>query len=93
MKYNATTLQKHEKVLEDAGYIIRYEKGNFQSGYCVLEQRKVVVLNKFLNVESRINTLTELIPALKIDSETLSAESQKLVAELQKNAAKPESGN
>ena len=87
MKYNATTLQKHEKVLEDAGYIVRYEKGNFQSGYCVLEQRKVVVLNKFLNVESRINTLTELIPLLKIQPDVLSPESSKLWNELRKNAA------
>ena len=89
MKYNAATLEKHEKVLEDAGYIVRYEKGTFQSGYCVLEQRKVVVLNKFLNVESRINTLTELIPILKIDPETLSAESEKLYKDLQKKADKP----
>ncbi len=93
MKYNATTLQKHEKVLEDAGYIVRYEKGNFQSGYCVLEQRKVVVLNKFLNVESRINTLTELIPVLKIEPEVLSPESLKILTDLQKNKPQPETDN
>ena len=90
MKYNATTLQKHEKVLEDSGYIVRYEKGNFQSGYCVLEQRKVVVVNKFLNVESRINSLSELIPLLKIDVELLSPESLKIMNDLKKNAASKE---
>jgi hypothetical protein len=90
MKYNATTLQKHEKVLEDSGYIVRYEKGNFQSGYCVLEQRKVVVVNKFLNVESRINSLSELIPLLKIDIELLSPESLKIMNDLKKNAASKE---
>jgi hypothetical protein len=88
MKYNAATLQKYEKVLEEAGYVVRYEKGNFQSGYCVLEQRKVVVLNRFLNVESRINTLADLIPALRIAPEILSPESEKLYQDLQKNAAK-----
>ena len=93
MKYNATTLQKHEKVLEESGYVVRYEKGNFQSGYCVLEQRKVVVLNKFLNVESRINTLTELIPVLKIEPETLSPESLKLFTDLKKNKPQPETDN
>lgn len=90
MKYNAATLQKHEKVLEEAGYIIRYEKGTFQSGYCILEQRKVVVLNKFLNVENRINILTELIPILKIEAVQLSQESAKLFAELKKNIAPQE---
>lgn len=90
MKYNAATLQKHENVLEEAGYIIRYEKGTFQSGYCILEQRKVVVLNRFLNVENRINILTELIPVLNIKIEQLSPESIKLFVGLKKNAASPE---
>ncbi len=90
MKYTAATLQKHEKVLEEAGYIIRYEKGNFQSGYCLLEERKVVVLNRFLNVESRIHTLTELIPILKMDPDLLSPESRKLYAALSKNTAPQE---
>lgn len=90
MKYNAASLQKHEKVLEEAGYIIRYEKGTFQSGYCILEQRKVVVLNKFLNVENRINILTELIPVLNIEMGQLSPESIKLFDGLKRSAASQE---
>jgi len=38
MKFTQTTLDKIEKVLDEAEYIIRYERGNFQSGYCILEQ-------------------------------------------------------
>ena len=91
MKYTASTLQKHEKVLEEAGYIIRYEKGTFQSGYCILEQRKVVVLNKFLNVENRINILIELIPVLNIDADQLSPESEKLHTALKKTTTPQES--
>ena len=90
MKYTAATLQKHEKVLEEAGYIIRYEKGTFQSGYCILEQRKVVVLNRFLNVENRINILIELIPVLNIDADQLSSESGKLYEALKKNSSPQE---
>ena len=48
MKYNQVTLNKIERILEESRYVVRYERGNFQSGYCVLEERKVVVLNKFL---------------------------------------------
>jgi hypothetical protein len=33
---------------EHTGYALCYERGTFQSGYCILEERKVVVLNKFL---------------------------------------------
>ena len=77
MKYTQATLNKIEKVIEEVGYIVRYERGTFQSGYCVLEQRRVVVVNKFLPLEGRINTLIDLIPQLKIDAEALTPESKK----------------
>jgi hypothetical protein len=77
MKYTQTTLNKVEALIEESGYIVRYERGSFQSGFCILEDRKVVVLNKFLQLEGRINTLIDLIPQLKIETETLTPESKK----------------
>ncbi len=78
MKYTQTTLDKIERILDDAGYIVRYERGTFQSGYCILEQRKVVVLNRFLPMEGRINTLIDIIPQLKIIPEALTPEARKV---------------
>ena len=77
MKYTQTTLDKIDKMIEESGYIVRYERGSFQSGFCILEDRKVVVLNKFLQLEGRINTLIDLIPQLKIEPETLTPDSKK----------------
>ena len=77
MKYNQTTLDKLEMIVDEAGYILRYERGSFQSGYCILEEKKVVVLNKFLQTEGRINTLIDLIQQLKINKEILSEEAAK----------------
>jgi len=82
MKYNQSTLDKLEKIIDEAGYVIRYERGNFQSGYCILEQKKVVVLNKFLQTEGRINTLIDLVPQLQIQPGQLSDESKKLYSEI-----------
>lgn len=82
MKYVQSTLNKLEDILGESGYVVRYERGTFQSGWCILEARKVVVLNKFLNVEGRINTLMEIIPQLTIDFDRLTLESQKLYEEV-----------
>ncbi|MEO7121006.1 MAG: hypothetical protein ABIY62_07915 [Ginsengibacter sp.] len=82
MKYNQATLKKLENILDDCGYIFRYERGSFQSGYCILEDKKVVVLNKFLNPEGRINTLVDLIPLLNLNYDMLTKDSQKLYDEL-----------
>jgi hypothetical protein len=82
MKYTQTTLDKLEAVPEEAGYVLRYERGTFQSGYCILEERKVVVLNKFLQIEGRINTLIDLIPQLDINAEILTEESKKVYSDI-----------
>ncbi len=69
MKFTQATLDKIESILDEAEYVLRYERGNFQSGYCILEQKKVVVLNKFLQLEGRISTLIDLIPQFNVDPE------------------------
>lgn len=82
MKYTQTTLDKIEKILEEGEYVLRYERGTFQSGYCILEHKKVVVLNKFLQLEGRINTLVELIPQLNIMPEFFTSETRKIYDEV-----------
>jgi hypothetical protein len=82
MKFTQTTLDKLERILDDAQYIVRYERGNFQSGYCILEQRKVVVLNKFLPLEGRISTLVDIIPQLRIIPEMLTPEVRRVYEEV-----------
>ncbi|HJU45821.1 MAG TPA: hypothetical protein VJ647_03510 [Chitinophagaceae bacterium] len=90
MKYTQTTLQKIEKILDEAEYVIRYERGNFQSGYCILEEKKIVVLNKFLQLEGKINTLIDLIPQLTIDAVSLTTETRKVYEEILAEHAKEE---
>ena len=77
MKYTQTTLNKIEALIDEAGYILRYERGSFQSGFCILEDKKVVVLNKFLQLEGRINTLIDLVPQLNVVADALTPESKK----------------
>ena len=78
MKYTQATLDKLESIVEASGYVLRYERGNFQSGYCILEAKKVVVLNKFFQTEGRINTMLDLIPQLTINTELLTDELKKM---------------
>jgi hypothetical protein len=91
MKYTQATLDKLESIPEQAGYVLRYERGTFQSGYCILESRRVVVLNKFLQTEGRINTLMDLIPQLDINPEILTDESKKQYLDLVSRMATEES--
>ncbi len=86
MKYTNSVLDKLETLVEEGGYVLRYERGTFQSGYCILQSKKVVVLNKFMQTEGRINTMMDLIPQLNINYDVLTLESQKLFETVMANS-------
>jgi hypothetical protein len=65
------TLEKLEMLLRTAGYKVRYEKGNFKTGACLLQSSRIIVVNKFSNLDSRIIALAELIRELEIDYKLL----------------------
>jgi hypothetical protein len=81
-KYTTNTLKKLEELFEECRYIIRYEKGNFNSGYCVLEERRVVVINKFFSTEGRINALIEILSVIQVNEQELSGEMLKWYRQL-----------
>ena len=83
IKITPNNLTKLEKIFEEAKYVLRFEKGSFNSGYCILEHKKVVVINKFLNLEGRINTLIDILGTLPLEEELLTAESHKLYKQIQ----------
>jgi hypothetical protein len=85
-KYTPQTLKKIESLYEEVQYNVRYEKGNFNSGYCILEDRKIAVINKFLTVEGRINVLLEILPTLIVDLDSLSTEGKEFYIQLTKVA-------
>lgn len=87
MKYTKTTLQKLEQLLEEIGYTIRYEKGSFNSGYCLVEQKKIAVINRFFDTEGRINSLNEIVSSIEIDETMLSENSQKFLEKWRKRSA------
>ena len=82
-KYNQHSLLKIEGLIKEAGYVVRYEKGNFKSGYCLLQDKKVIVINKYYDVESRINSFIEIIPLIDIDMSTIDEKDLKFFQSLQ----------
>jgi hypothetical protein len=65
------THEKLELLLKTAGYRVRYEKGNFKTGACLLLNSKMIVVNRFSNLESKILALVELLRELEVDYKLL----------------------
>lgn len=84
LKYNSYTLNKVEDIFKASEYVIRYEKGNFNSGYCILENKKVIVINKFYDTEARINCLLEILNDVLILEDNLEEKELKFYESLLK---------
>ncbi|MFD2203241.1 hypothetical protein [Shivajiella indica] len=61
IKYTKNFLDKLENIFAASEFILRYEKGNFKSGYCVLKESKIVIINKYYTLDGKINTLIDII--------------------------------
>lgn len=84
MKMTKTTLKKLESIFLSLNYSILYEKGSFQSGYCLVEGEQIIVINKFFDTEARINCLIELLDYLEIKEDMLEGEDKKVFKKLGK---------
>lgn len=64
-------LDKIENLLEEIGYKVRYEKGNFKTGACIIQHTKVIVVNKFSNLEVKINSLVQILREFELSNTDL----------------------
>ncbi len=82
IKYTNQFLTKLEDLVAESDYILRYEKGNFKSGYCLLKEQKIMIVNKFFTTEGKINALLDILKNLTLDTTRFSEKSMKLYDEL-----------
>ena len=82
IKYTKHFLNKLEDIFSETDYVLRYEKGRFQSGYCILKENKIAVVNKYYSLDGKINSLLEILKQIEINTEKLSEKNQKLFHEI-----------
>ncbi len=88
IKYTNQFLTKLEELIAESDYYLRYEKGNFKSGYCLLNDQKIMIVNKFFTTEGKINVLLEILRTVPLDTTKFTEKSQKLYEELSQEEVK-----
>lgn len=82
IKYTVPFLTKLEDMIAESDYTLRYEKGHFKSGYCLLKDQKIIIINKFYTTEGKINALLDILRNVELDTNRFTEKSQKLHEEL-----------
>jgi len=64
---NDQILNELEQLASNCGIAIRYEKGDFDGGYCVLKAERLIVINKRLAPVRRASVLARGLAEVGID--------------------------
>lgn len=67
MNFSHSNFKKLEALVKESGYTLRYEKGNFNSGYCVLLEKSVIIINKYFTEDVKFQKLLDILMDLKMD--------------------------
>jgi hypothetical protein len=82
IKYTNNFLTKLEDMIAESDYTLRYERGQFKSGYCILREQKVIIVNKFYSIEGKINAILDILKGLEMDQSKFSEKSRQLYDDL-----------
>jgi hypothetical protein len=88
IKYTPQFQAKLEDIFAESDYVLRYEKGNFQAGYCVLKETKIAIINKYFTMEGKINCMIEILKSIELDISRLSEKNKSLYLELTQSELK-----
>ena len=69
-------------VADQLGASVRFEKGDFKGGYCLLKESKVIVINKNANLQRKAMILSVALKELGVDEIYLNPKLRELIEEM-----------
>jgi hypothetical protein len=70
------------------GAEVRFEKGDFKGGYCLLKESKIIVINKMANLQRKAMILSMALKELGIDEVFLTPRLRELIDEMSSEFSK-----
>lgn len=75
-------LQELKSVADQLGASVRYEKGDFKGGYCIVHDKKVIVINKMTNLQRKVMILSSALKELGVEGIYLSPRIREVIDEM-----------
>jgi len=75
-------IQDLKSLAAQMGAEIRFEKGDFKGGYCLLKENKVIVINKMANLQRKVMILSMALKELGIDQLYLAPRMREIIDEM-----------
>jgi len=75
-------LQELKELAHQLGAKVRFEKGDFKGGYCLLRESKIIVINKMANHQRKVMILSAALKELGIEEMYLSPKIREVIDEM-----------
>lgn len=76
------TLSDLKALAAQLGATVRFEKGDFKGGYCIVHDSKVIVINKMTNLQRKVMILSAALKELGADEIYLSPKLREVIEEM-----------
>lgn len=78
-------IQDLRSVASQLGATVRFEKGDFKGGYCLIKENKVIVINKNANLQRKAIILSDALKELGVDEIYLNPRLREIIEEMGDN--------
>ena len=75
-------IQDLKSVAGQLGATVRFEKGDFKGGYCLIKENKVIVINKIANLQRKVMILSAALKELGVDEIYLNPKLREIIEEM-----------
>ncbi len=78
-------VEELKAVAAQLGAEVRFEKGDFKGGYCILNDSKVIVINKMTNLQRKVIVLSMALKELGVDQIYITPRLRDIIDEMAEN--------
>ena len=77
-----TILQDLKQIAQELGSKVRFERGDFKGGYCIVKEDKTIVINKLSTLQKKVMILTSALKDLGVDEKYLPPRIREIIEEI-----------
>ncbi len=78
-------LEELKQLATQIGAKVRFERGDFKGGYCLIKKDKIIVINKLSNLQRKIYILASALKELGLEQLYISPKIRELIEEFDNN--------
>ena len=83
-----TILQDLKSLAAEMGAKVRFERGDFKGGYCLVKESKIIVINKLASTQRKVITLSAALTEIGVDEIYMPPRLREVIEEMDENKRK-----